>query len=53
MVPTTAEKAFAVTEAIYDLEIALWELFYDEFLTICEKKSEELNRKKEENLIEL
>ena len=45
MVTVTAEKAFVVLEAIWELENALWELFYGEFLTLCEKKSEELNCK--------
>ena len=48
MVTVTAEKAFVVLEAIWELENALWELFYEEFLTICERKSEELNRKRRE-----
>jgi hypothetical protein len=44
MTTELAEKAFAVVEEISKLENALWELFYVEFLTLCEKKSEELNR---------
>jgi hypothetical protein len=46
------QKAFAVVEAIGTLEKALWELFYEEFLTICSGKSEELNNKKGDNLVE-
>jgi hypothetical protein len=46
------QKAFAVVEAIDALEKALWELFYEEFLTICAEKSEELNSKKGNNLVE-
>jgi hypothetical protein len=46
------QKAFAVVEAIDTLEKALWELFYEEFLTICAEKSEELNSKKGDNLVE-
>jgi hypothetical protein len=46
------QKAFAVVEAIDALEKALWELFYEEFLTICAEKSEELHRKKGNNLVE-
>ena len=41
MTTTIAEKAFAVVEAIWTLENALWELFYTEFLTLCEEKTEE------------
>jgi hypothetical protein len=48
MITSTAEKAFAVLEALWELENALWELFYEEFLTICEDKSEELNSKRRE-----
>lgn len=44
----TAEKAFVVLEELWELENALWELFYEEFLTLCEKKSEELNGKRME-----
>lgn len=49
MATELAEKAFSVIEAIGMLENALWDLFYEEFLTLCEEKSEELNRKKGEN----
>jgi hypothetical protein len=45
MVTVTAEKAFVVLEVLWELENALWELFYEEFLTICEIKSEELSHK--------
>jgi hypothetical protein len=47
------QKAFAVVEAIDTLEKVLWELFYEEFLTICAEKSEERNRMKGvDNLVE-
>ena len=48
MTTQLAQKAFAVVEAIGMLENALWELFYEEFLTLCEEKSEELNSKRRE-----
>lgn len=35
------EKAYAVVEALWTLETALWELFYDDFLDLCEQKSDE------------
>ena len=44
------EKAYAVTEALWALETALWELFYDEFLDIDEKNHRNLNVVKEKNL---
>ena len=46
------QKAFDVVEAIGMLETALWELFYEEFLSICVQKSEGLNCNKGENLVE-
>jgi hypothetical protein len=45
------EKAYTVTEALWTLETALWELFYDEFLDICEQKTRELGRSKGENFV--
>jgi hypothetical protein len=52
MEPEIVQKAFAVVEAIGILEKVLWELFYEEFLTICAVKSEELNSKKGDSLVE-
>jgi len=46
------QKAFAVVEAIDALEKVLWELFYEEFLTICAEKSEERNSEKGDSLVE-
>jgi hypothetical protein len=46
------EKAYAVTEALWTLETALWELFYDEFLDLDEQRLEELERSKGENSVE-
>jgi hypothetical protein len=46
------QKAFAVIEAIDTLNNVLWELFYEEFLTICDEKSEEFNCKKGDKLVE-
>ena len=45
-----AQKAFAAVEAIGALETALWKLYYEEFLTICEMKSEKLCDNIEENI---
>lgn len=45
MTNSTAEKAFAVVEAIGTLDALLWELYYEEFLTLCENESEILNKK--------
>ena len=44
------EKAYAVTEALWTLETALWELFYDEFLDLDEKKRRNMNVVKEKTL---
>lgn len=44
------EKAYAVTEALWTLETALWELFYDEFLDPDEKKRRNMNVVKEKTL---
>jgi hypothetical protein len=52
MEPDIIQKAFAVVEAIDTLEKVLWELFYEEFLTICAEKSEERDRKKGDSLVE-
>jgi hypothetical protein len=52
MEPDIVQKAFAVVEAIDTLEKMLWELFYEEFLTICAEKSEELNSEKGDSLVE-
>jgi hypothetical protein len=41
------EKAYAVAEALWALETALWELFYDEFLDLDEKNRRNLNVVKE------
>jgi hypothetical protein len=46
------EKAYAVTEALWTLETALWELFYDEFLDLDERKTREREFSKEDNLVE-
>jgi hypothetical protein len=46
MTTELAEKASVVVEAIGMPEKARWELFYEEFLTICERKFEELNSKR-------
>jgi hypothetical protein len=46
------EKAYAVAEALWALETALWELFYDEFLDLDERKTREREFSKEDNLVE-
>ncbi|MBN1759066.1 MAG: hypothetical protein JW863_12150 [Chitinispirillaceae bacterium] len=48
MTTQLAQKAFAVVEAAWALENALWELFYEEFLTFCEEKTEHLQTDKTE-----
>jgi hypothetical protein len=48
MEPDMARRAFAVVEAIDLLDRLLWELFYEEFLTICERKSEERDSNRRE-----
>jgi hypothetical protein len=41
-------KAFAVLESIADLESALWDVFYNDFLDRCAEKSEKLDCDTEE-----
>jgi hypothetical protein len=43
---TDAGKAFIVLEAIFALESALWDLYYNEFMDKCAEKSEELERER-------